>query len=50
MQEPKLVGIRMNDVVYKKAEDNAMRHGFIKSTGEPNLSEYIRFLIINDNK
>lgn len=50
MGESKLVGVRMNDVVYSKAEDNARQHGFKKTTGEANLSEYIRYLIIKDTE
>jgi hypothetical protein len=45
-----LIAIRVPEVVKKKAEAKAKKLGYIKPSGEPNISEYIRNLIINDRR
>jgi len=45
-----LIAIRVPEVVKKKAEAKAKELGYIKPSGEANLSEYIRNLIINDRR
>ncbi len=44
-----MVHARISDQVREQAEKRAVELGFIKPSG-PNLSEYIRHLIINDLK
>jgi hypothetical protein len=45
-----LIGVRVPEAVKKKAEAKAKELGYIKPSGEANLSEYIRNLIINDRR
>ncbi len=45
-----LIAIRVPEVVKKKAEAKAKELGYIKPSGEANISEYIRNLIINDRR
>lgn len=45
-----LVAIRLPEKIKAKAEQQATKLGHIKPNGEPNLSEYIRNLIINDRR
>ena len=46
----RLVSIRLPGKIYEKARETARRLGYIKPSGEANLSEYIRNLIINDRR
>ena len=43
----KLVALRLSEKTYKQVYDKASELGYIKPNGEPNISEYIRNLIIN---
>ena len=45
-----LIAVRVPEAVKKKAEAKAKELGYIKPNGEPNISEYIRNLIINDRR
>jgi hypothetical protein len=45
-----LIAVRVPKVVKEKAESKAKELGYIKPSGEANLSEYIRNLIINDRR
>lgn len=45
-----LVAIRLPEKIKQKAEAQAVKLGLVKPNGEPNLSEYIRNLIINDRR
>jgi hypothetical protein len=45
-----LIAVRLPEVLKKKAESKAKELGHIKPSGEANLSEYIRNLIINDRR
>ena len=45
-----LIAVRLPEVLKKKAEAKAEALGYIKPSGEANLSEYIRNLIINDRR
>jgi len=45
-----LIAVRVPEVVKKKAESKAKELGYIKPSGEANLSEYIRNLIIFDRR
>ena len=45
-----LIAIRVPEAVKKKAEAKAKELGYIKPSGEANISEYIRNLIINDRR
>jgi len=45
-----LVSVRLSNAVVEKAKKKACRLGYIKPSGEVNLSEYIRNLIINDRR
>jgi len=45
-----LITARVPEAVKKKAESKAKKLGYIKPSGEANLSEYIRNLIINDRR
>jgi len=46
----KLIAVRLPEEVAKKAEEQAKKLGYMKPTKETNISEYIRNLIINDNR
>ena len=46
----KIIAIRLPDKVIEQAKDKAKEMGYIKPNGEPNVSEYIRNLIINDKR
>ncbi len=48
--ESVLIAVRVPEVVKKKAEAKAKELGYIKPSGEANISEYIRNLIINDRR
>ncbi len=50
MKGSKLIGVRVPSKVYEKARSTARRLGYIKPGGEENISEYVRNLIINDNR
>lgn len=45
-----LIAIRVPEAVKEKAEAKAKALGYIKPSGEANISEYIRNLIINDRR
>ncbi len=45
-----VIAIRVPEVIKKKAEAKAKELGYIKPSGEANISEYIRNLIINDRR
>jgi len=45
-----LITVRVPEAVKEKAESKAKELGYIKPSGEANLSEYIRNLIINDRR
>lgn len=40
---------RLNDKQYKKVKKRAKEKGFTKKSGEANISQYVRWLIDNDN-
>lgn len=42
------VQVRLHPDVIKKCETRAAALGYIKPTGEPNVSEYIRALVMRD--
>ena len=42
--------IRLPEEIKRKAEEKARKLGYIKPSGNVNLSEYIRNLIINDRR
>ena len=43
-----LIAVRVNRKLKCKAETIAIKLGYIKPSGEANVSEYVRNLIIND--
>ena len=45
-----LIVVRVPEAVKKKAKAKAKKLGYIKPSGEANISEYIRNLIINDRR
>jgi len=45
-----LIAVRVPEAVKKKAESKSKKLGYIKPNGEANISEYMRNLIINDNR
>lgn len=45
-----LIAVRVSEAVKKKAEEKAKELGYIKPSGEANISEYIRNLIIYDRR
>jgi len=47
MSVSKLIALRLSEKTYKQACNRASELGYIKPNGEPNISEYIRNLIIN---
>ena len=50
MTASRLVSVRLSNAVVEKAKTQARRLGYIKPSGEENISEYMRNLIINDNR
>ena len=49
-EKSRLVAVRLPAAVMAQAREKAIRLGYIKPNGEPNISEYIRNLIINDRR
>lgn len=45
-----LIALRVNKVLKEKAATKAIKLGYMKPGGEANISEYVRSLIINDNR
>ena len=45
-----LIAVRLPEALKKKAVSKAKELGYIKPSGEANLSQYIRNLIINDRR
>ena len=50
MSVSKLIALRLSEKTYKQACNRASELGYIKPNGDPNISEYIRNLIINAKK
>ncbi len=50
MTASRLVSVRLSNAVVEKAKKKACQLGYIQPSGEANLSEYIRNLIINDRR
>lgn len=50
MAKSPLVAVRLSESIKVKSEEQAKKLGYIKPNGEPNISEYIRNLIINDRR
>jgi hypothetical protein len=50
MAASRLVSVRMPEKVFRRAAERARELGYIKASGEENISEYIRNLIINDRR
>jgi len=46
--ESKRIQVRLNEDSHKKAENRARDLGYIKPSGEVNMSEYVRHLILKD--
>ncbi len=49
-EKSKLVAVRLPAPVVKVMRAQAQKLGYVKPDGEPNVSEYIRNLIINDRR
>lgn len=50
MAQSPLIAFRLPQPVKDKADEQAVKLGYVKPDGTSNLSEYIRNLIINDQR